>query len=398
MGWFADQVVQAIESIVRTVTDQLGNFLSGLIQAFVEKIVGVPYPKGPQYMVIGRPTDQRWGPLYSDVYLTYILPLTFAFLFIGFAYIGVRSGSISPYRRKKLLRRAGLVFMGSFLWFPMVSMPLHFINDIGMVIAPTEEMTSSFEGGAKAVVGGVFITLIIYFIENSITVAAALVYALRWLSIYVLTITMPLLGALWAFDVWPLSPVSRIAKRAAAVYPGLVLAGLPAAVLFRIGWSINLFSPQPKQISFNIILALMLIPGACIASILTVYWSSPMIQRVARKSARPTAQATSSAASTTRRSAKRGAQGAIQVHRDLAQNPPVSISRSSYGSSESGRQSGSTSGSSNATRRSGRTMQQQTETPALPGRVSTNTETDGSPKLDKGAFKRTQRKVSRWVE
>jgi hypothetical protein len=43
-------------------------------------------------------------------------------------------------------------------------------------------------------------------------------------------------------------------------------------------------------------------------------------------------------------------------------------------------------------------MQQDVETPALPGRVATNTDTESSSKLDKEAFKRTKRKVSRWVD
>ncbi|WP_256301579.1 hypothetical protein [Haloarchaeobius salinus] len=394
MGWFAEQIKQAIESIIGTVTEQIGNFLTNLIQALIQRIVGVPHPLGDRYIVIGRPSNGPWSELYSDVYLTYILPLTFAFLFIGFAYIGVRSGSISPYRRKKLLRRAAMVFMGSFVWFPAVSLPLHFINDIGMVLAPVEEMTSSFEGGAKAVTGGVFIMLIIYFVENSIVVIAALVYALRWLGIIVLTLTMPLLGAFWAFDIWPLSPVSRIAKRAAAVYPGLLLAGLPAAVLFRMGWEMNLFSLDASTIAFNALMALMLIPGACIASVLTIYWSSPMIQRVARKGTGPATRAASSATSTAHQTAKRGAQGAVQVHRDLAQKPLLSFSRSNSGSGDSGRRSGSTPGSSNATPRSGRTMQQDVEIPALPGRVSEDSK--DSSKLNKEAFKRTKRKVSRW--
>lgn len=396
MGWFEEQIKQAIESIVGTITEQIGSFLTNLIQALIQRIVGVPHPLGDRYIVVGRPTNSPWSELYSDVYLTYILPLTFAFLFIGFAYIGVRSGSISPYQRKKLLRRAALVFLGSFLWFPAVSLPLHFINDIGMVLAPVEEMTSSFEGGAKAVTGGVFITLIIYFVENTIVVLAALVYALRWLGIIVLTLTMPLLGAFWAFDIWPLSPVSRIAKRAAAVYPGLILAGLPAAVLFRIGWEMRLFSLDPSTIGFTALMALMLIPGACIASILTVYWSSPMIRRVARKGTRPAMQAASSAASTTQKSAKRGATGAVQVHRDLAQNSSLSFGGSNSDQSNTGSSSGRSSGNSNAAPRAGRTVQQDVETPALPGRVST--ESTKSSKLDKEAFKRTKRKVSRWVD
>jgi len=65
----------------------------------------------------------------------------------------------------------------------------------------------------------------------------------------------------------------EIARRAAGIYPGLVLAGLPAAVLFRIGWQMNLTASADGL--FSLFLGLVLIPAACLASIMTVYWSAP---------------------------------------------------------------------------------------------------------------------------
>jgi len=81
--------------------------------------------------------------------------------------------------------------------------------------------------------------------------------------------------------VWPLSPASEIARRAAGIYPGLVLAGLPAAVLFRIGWQMNLTASADGL--FSLFLGLVLIPAACLASIMTVYWSAPAVQTIARQ-------------------------------------------------------------------------------------------------------------------
>jgi len=85
-----------------------------------------------RYIVVGTPENAPWQSLYADFYLQYILPLTIMLLIVGFAYIGLRSGSISPYRRKRLLRRIGLVFMGSFVWFPLVSILLQFVDAIGL--------------------------------------------------------------------------------------------------------------------------------------------------------------------------------------------------------------------------------------------------------------------------
>jgi len=146
-------------------------------------------------------------------------------LIVGFAYIGLRSGSISPYRRKRLLRRIGLVFMGSFVWFPLVSIPLQFVDAIGLTLAPINDMSAGFGSLIESGVGGLFVVLAMALVSNFLLIVAALVYGLRWLGILVLTPLMPLLGVFWALDVWPLSPASEIARRAAGIYPGLDACG-----------------------------------------------------------------------------------------------------------------------------------------------------------------------------
>lgn len=146
-------------------------------------------------------------------------------LVVALAFIGLRAGSISEYRRKRLLRRIGIVFMGSFVWFPLISIPLQFVNSIGMTLAPIEQMSSGFGGMAKAGLGGLIAVLVMVFVENILLLLAAFVYGLRWLGVIVLTPLMPLLGVLWAVDVWPVNSMSNIARRGASIYPGLIIAG-----------------------------------------------------------------------------------------------------------------------------------------------------------------------------
>jgi len=236
-------------------------------------------------------------------------------LIVGFAYIGLRSGSISPYRRKRLLRRIGLVFMGSFVWFPLVSIPLQFVDAIGLTLAPINDMSAGFGSLIESGVGGLFVVLAMALVSNFLLIVAALVYGLRWLGILVLTPLMPLLGVFWALDVWPLSPASEIARRAAGIYPGLVLAGLPAAVLFRIGWQMNLTASADGL--FSLFLGLVLIPAACLASIMTVYWSAPAVQTIARQGARKTNPV--AAASAAKSGTGKSVRGARNVHRGYAQ-------------------------------------------------------------------------------
>jgi len=126
MGWFGKQVEDAIRNILTDIKEALLGFANDIFEALLNPIVGVPAPESnSRYIVVGTPENAPWQSLYADFYLQYILPLTIMLLIIvGFAYIGLRSGSISPYRRKRLLRRIGLVFMGSFVWFPLVSILL----------------------------------------------------------------------------------------------------------------------------------------------------------------------------------------------------------------------------------------------------------------------------------
>jgi len=122
MGWFGKQVEDAIRNILTDIKEALLGFANDIFEALLNPIVGVPAPESnSRYIVVGTPENAPWQSLYADFYLQYILPLTIMLLIVGFAYIGLRSGSISPYRRKRLLRRIGLVFMGSFVWFPLVS-------------------------------------------------------------------------------------------------------------------------------------------------------------------------------------------------------------------------------------------------------------------------------------
>jgi hypothetical protein len=281
MGWLAREVEKAIENTLRDIRDAFLEFLQDLIEMLLGPIVGTPAPRGDDYIAFGTPINEPWASLYKDVYLPFILPLSAGLLFIGLAYIGTRAGSISEYQRKILLRRIGIAFLGLFFWFPVASMGTQFFNAIGMTLAPTADMTSDLTNVIKSGVGGLIIALVMYFVTNIFLILAAAIYALRWVLIYVLTLSMPLLGALWAVEVWPLTQFSEISKKAAAIYPGLLMAGIPAALLFRIGWE--------ADFTFNVggllavFLGVILIPAACIASIATVLWSSPRVQSFSRR-------------------------------------------------------------------------------------------------------------------
>ncbi len=167
MAWLQEEVENAIENVIEDFTNALLNLINNIYEAILGPIVGVPSPKSDSgYMVVGTPDNAPWGSLYQDVYLAYIMPLAIMMVVIAFAFIGLRAGSMSEYRRKQLLRRLGLVFMGTFVWFPLVSVPMQFIDAVGMTMAPTEEMSAGLGGLIQSSLGGTFAILAMVVISN----------------------------------------------------------------------------------------------------------------------------------------------------------------------------------------------------------------------------------------
>ncbi|MDF9748468.1 MULTISPECIES: hypothetical protein [Natrinema] len=329
MGWLQNEVETAIENVIEDFTDALLGLVNDIYEAILGPIVGVPTPKSDSgYMVVGTPDNAPWESLYQDVYLSYIMPLAIMLSVIAFAFVGLRAGSMSEYRRKQLLRRLGLVFMGTFVWFPLVSIPLQFIDAVGMTIAPIDEMSAGLGGLIQSSLGGVFTILAMVVISNFFLVIAGFVVALRWIALCVLTPIMPLLGVLWSMEVWPFSPAANMARRASGIYPGLVLAGIPPAILFRIGWEVGGLETSVKGL-FSLFIGLTLIPAAIITMIMTVYWSSPAIRTVAQKgvsATNPTAAA--SGAAKAKRTSGKAVRGARNVHRGYANNQVGAVTKS----------------------------------------------------------------------
>jgi hypothetical protein len=337
MAWLQEEVENAIKNVIEDFTDALLSLINDIYDAVLAPIVGVPAPVSDSgYMVIGSPDNEPWVSLYQDVYLAYILPLSIMMIIIAFAFVGLRSGSMSEYRRKQLLRRLGLVFMGTFVWFPLVSIPLQFFDAVGTTLAPTNEMSAGLGGLIRSSLGGTFAILAMVVISNLFLVVAGFVVAFRWIALYVLTPIMPLLGVLWSIEVWPFSPAANMARRVAGIYPGLVLAGIPPAILFRIGWEVGGLETSVKGL-FSLFIGLTLIPAAIIAMVMTVYWSSPAIRTIAQKGASTTNPAAAKAgAAKAKHTSGKAVRGARNVHRGYAENQVGAVTKSGQTTLESG--------------------------------------------------------------
>lgn len=407
MVWIQDQIVDAVTSVLADVRDGILDLTTQLFETLLGPIVGVPAPEAADgFVVTGAPANHPWNDLYSQFYLTYTLGLTFGLAFLGFAFLGLRAESMSHYKRKRILRRLLLVTLGSLVWFPFVSVLLQFVDSVGIAIAPIDEMGADFSAMTRSAVGGVFAGLLMAVVSNVMLLVAALGFALRYLSVVVLTLTMPLLGVFWALDTWPLNATAEIARKASGVYPGLVLAGLPAAVLFRIGFLWDIFGDDPGL--WDLVLALMFIPTASVASLMVVYWSAPAVKTIAQGGGR------SAAASPARLRRQRertkavagtAVRGGRNVHRGFSNDAHGAVTGSSQTTLGSGGSSAYKLGEAvaNAGDRARGSVRRYRPSGGTTGRRVTDRASadvvrlgSGLKEVSKRGLQRTKRKISRW--
>ncbi len=202
-------------------------------------------------------------------------------------------------------------------------------------------------------------------------------------------------------EVWPFSPAANMARQAAGVYPGLVLAGLPPAILFRIGWEVGGLESSVDGL-FSLFIGLMLIPAAIITMVMTVYWSSPAMRTIARTgvSATNPAAAKSGAAKAKRTSGK-AVRGARNVHRGYADNQIGAITKSGQTTLESGNSKAYKLGSSARSTKThaGRYNNlRKSKTGRMRDKAADDARkaTQKTSTRAKREFKNTKEKVSRW--
>lgn len=315
IGWIADGLTGIVDTV---------------LSSLLGPIVGTPAPTSDNgWFVFGTPADQPWAGLYDEVYVRFVVPLTGATVVTALAYVGIRAGGTRRGETRRLLGRLSVAFIAMLFWFPLASGALQLFDAIGVVIATGGESSTAAIvndlGDALKVGGsGVVLLLVVYAVETTLVLLAAVAYAVRWLALIVLTLTMPLLAAMWALDTWPLSPLASIARRAATIYPGLLVAGLPAAFLVRIAVVADFDFGFGG--AFGVLASAALIPTAAAASAATVLWSSRQVERAATRSARASEAAARNApdaARASRHGTGETLRGARNVHRGFTQRSAI---------------------------------------------------------------------------
>ncbi|WP_424005416.1 hypothetical protein ACOZ4I_19585 (plasmid) [Haloarcula salina] len=225
-------------------TDIIGYF-EGFFEWLIDPMVGTPSPEGPNSaapvdIAFESASNAPWDALISNIYFDAIVGLALSIQFSVLAMIGLRYGSMNPVIRKKLLRRLGVAFLSLFFWLPVASLGTQFFDAIGRTLykgshTPTE--AAALIGSAEQIAElslGIFVVLII--VGLYVYLKAAFIFITRWLLVFLLTLSMPLVATFWAVEVWPMNRFSGLAKQVAGAYPGVLVAGIPPAILIRMSF------------------------------------------------------------------------------------------------------------------------------------------------------------------
>ncbi|MFC6977021.1 hypothetical protein ACFQL1_23620 [Halomicroarcula sp. GCM10025709] len=234
-------------------TDHAANWSTAL----KDPIIGTPAPRGPPNPAVGgskidlaftTAVNPPWAGFIGDIYWGLSCGLALGILFIVVAFLGVRYKSIDPMVRKKLTRRVFFAFMAIFFWLPTASLAGQFFNELGFAIvnsAPPGKTAVVFLAGVFQISNTIgFEGLILIFILSMyVWIKSVLIFLGRWIGLILLTLFMPVVGVFWALEVWPLNRFSGLAKQIAGAYPGLLVAGIPPAILIRLALEGNTWGP-----------------------------------------------------------------------------------------------------------------------------------------------------------
>ncbi|WP_367175638.1 hypothetical protein [Haloarcula rubripromontorii] len=238
-------ITAGISGFLAQLKTQIVNYLDGFFKSLIDPMVGTPAPEGPNSsapvdIAFESASNAPWNSLISGIYFDGIVGLALGLQFIVLAMIGVRYGSMNPVIRKKLLRRLGVAFLSLFFWLPVASLGTQFFNAIAREIYKSGQSTTEVAaliGSAQQIADlslGIFLVLII--VGLYVYLKAAFIFITRWLLVFLLTLSMPLVATFWAVEVWPLNRFSGLAKQVAGAYPGVLAAGIPPAILIRMSF------------------------------------------------------------------------------------------------------------------------------------------------------------------
>lgn len=227
-----DIIIESVQDVLKILFEPIQKAVGSAASAVVGTILSTPTPNA----IFGPPSNGVWPDLYS-YYWEGIIPLAL-FLYgvsIGLViFLEATSHLFGSYYKSKLIKRAFTGLLGILSWWWLAGLSLRFANSLTAYLAPDLSSISMFETASFGAMGVLGLVLTIS-VDLVLILLIAVVYAARYLVLYLFVIGMPILIVLWIPGVGPFSLLSGFAKRLAGFYVPFLLMTLPVALLFRLG-------------------------------------------------------------------------------------------------------------------------------------------------------------------
>jgi len=157
----------------------------------------------------------------------------------------------------------------------MDALARQFTNELSVFLAPDLSSISLFEtlslGGVSALT-----TAVAYSVDFFLLALVILIYFIREIVLYLFTLLMPILIALWIPGVGPFSLASKFMKRLAGFYIPFLFMTVPVALLFRLGEILGRsfgFSVE----GLGLWLTALIIPIVAVVSPFVLFWQAGSI-------------------------------------------------------------------------------------------------------------------------
>ncbi|QLH81295.1 hypothetical protein [Halosimplex pelagicum] len=272
-GALGDTIIWAIKNALRALFDPLKTIVQNNANNALSVAIGTPHPNA----VFVAPTNNPWTSIYGyfwDV-LTPLALLLWA-LSVGIViFLESTSYLFSSYHRTKLKRRAFAGLLGILAWWWMDAFARQFTNELAIFLAPDLSNITLFETLSVSGVGAL-VTAITLSVDFFLIALVILIYFIREVVLYLFTLLMPILIALWIPGVGPFSLVSKFMKRMAGFYVPFLFMTVPVALLFRLGQILGEnfgFSVE----GLGLWLTALIIPIVAIVSPFVLFWQAGSI-------------------------------------------------------------------------------------------------------------------------
>ncbi|QPV61551.1 hypothetical protein I7X12_12340 [Halosimplex litoreum] len=281
-GALGNTIVWAIKNALRVLFDPLKTVVQNNANSALSVAIGTPHPNA----VFVAPTNNPWTSIYGyfwDV-LTPLALLLWA-LSVGIViFLESTSYLFSSYHRTKLKRRAFAGLLGILAWWWMDAFARQFTNELAIFLAPDLSNITLFETLSVSGVGAL-VTAITLSVDFFLIALVILIYFIREVVLYLFTLLMPILIALWIPGVGPFSLVSKFMKRMAGFYVPFLFMTIPVALLFRLGQILGEnfgFSVE----GLGLWLTALIIPIVAIVSPFVLFWQAGSIFFMAQSASR----------------------------------------------------------------------------------------------------------------